>query len=117
MEQANNLMVAMARRCRDLIKASRARDFTLPRALHPTHLLSMCDKIELEAACWPSTKLHRWIGFIQCAMMANQMLDLDGAKAMFDEVKQTFGQIGDDQDLLDHLDPESPFEIELGGES
>jgi hypothetical protein len=64
----------------------------------------MCDNIQQHAEHWPSTKLHRWIGFVQAGMMANRMLDLDGAKAMFDKAKNAFGEIKEDHDLVDHLD-------------
>jgi hypothetical protein len=74
----------------------------------------MCDKIEEHAEDGPATKLHRWIGFVQCAMLAHRMLDLDGAKAMFDEAKVAHGETS--EDLLDHLDPTSSFELDIGGE-
>jgi hypothetical protein len=63
---------------------------------------------------WPAVKLNRWIGFIQCALIANRSLDLEEAKQMFNRAKKTSGESA--QDLLDHLDPYSPFEFELGGE-
>jgi len=58
--------------------------------------------------------MNRWVGFIQCAMIANGMIDLAGAKEMFDGAKLAFGEPG--EDLLDHLDPESSFAFEIGGE-
>ena len=73
-----------------------------------------CDNIEKHAEDWPATKLHRWIGFVQCAMMANGILDLDGAKAMFDEAQVAHGEIS--EDLFDHLDATSAFEVDIGGE-
>ena len=39
-------------------------------------LLWMCDKIEDHAEDHPATKLHRWIGFIYCGMMAHRLLNL-----------------------------------------
>jgi hypothetical protein len=47
-------------------------------------------------------------------MMAHRMLDLDAAKAMFDKAKVAHGDIG--EDLLDHLDPASSYEVDMGGE-
>ena len=47
--------------------------------------------------------------------MANHILDLDGAKVMFDEAKTKYG--ARDDDLLDHLNPESSFKLEIGGEA
>ncbi len=114
MDNANLLVVAMAEQCRALIEASTTAESDLPPALQPNYLLWMCDRIEKQAEEWPVTKLHRWIGFIQGGMLANHILDLDAAKGMFDVAKSNYGP---NDDLLDHLDPASSFEIELGGES
>jgi len=43
------------------------------------------------------------------------MLDLDQTKAMFDAVKQSHGGSSDDQNLIDHLDVDSAFKLDLGG--
>ena len=51
----------------------------------------MCKLIVEHAEDWPATKLHRWVGFVQAGMIANYMLDLDGAKAMFNKVKEEYG--------------------------
>ena len=79
-----------------------------------TRIQKACRKIEENAEDGPVTQLHRWIGFIQGAMMAHRMLDLDGAKAMFDQAKIAHGETSDD--LLDHLDPNSSFKVDIGGE-
>jgi hypothetical protein len=110
------LIAAMAAKCRALIHRSHQRNDQLQGPLQPKHLLWMCDRIEKNAELWAATKLHRWIGFVQCGMMAHRMLDLDDAKAMFDAVKNAHGASGDDQDLMDHLDPDSSFELDLGGQ-
>ena len=110
------MMVAMAERCRDLIQKSDDTDCLLPAALHPQHLVWMCDCIEEHSEDWPQTRLHRWIGFVQCAMMANRILDLNGAKAMFNEAKVAYAQSSDDHDLVDHLSSDNCFELDLGGE-
>jgi hypothetical protein len=114
MDTASLLVVAMAEQCRSLILDSETPDLGLPKALQPKHLLWMCNQIEEHAETGPATKLHRWIGFVQCAMMAHGMLDLDGAKAMFDKAKVAHGDIS--EDLLDHLDPASSYEVDIGGE-
>ena len=116
--QANLLMFAMAERCLRIIQ-DKPEDvrFALPAPLRPEHLRWMCKLIVEHAEDWPATKLHRWVGFVQAGMIANYMLDLDGAKAMFNKVKEEFGATGEDQDLLDHLDPKTAFEMEIGGES
>ena len=114
MDNASLLVTAMAEQCRGTILKWNKPELDLPRPLRPRHLRWMCDNIENHAEDWPPTKLHRWIGFVQCAMMANRMLDLDGAKAMFDKAKVAHGEIS--EDLLDHLDPTSSFEVDIGGE-
>ena len=88
----------------------------LAKALDPKHLLWMCDQIQQHAQTLPVTKMHRWIGFVQAAILANRMLDLEQIRAMFDEVRKDHRVSGDDQDLMDHLDVESSFKLELGGQ-
>lgn len=117
MDHTGLLVVAMAEKCRNLILESDTPDLGLPKALLPKHLLWMCTQIEEHAEDGPATKLHRWIGFVQGAMLANRMLNLDGLKAMFDEAKRAQVEAGDDlEDLTDHLDPSSSFEFDIGGE-
>jgi len=114
MDRTGMLAAAMAGRCRETIRDSQKHNPRLPRSLHAGHLLWMCDQIERYAEEWSPTRLHRWLGFVQCALIANGMLDLHGAKEMFDKVKVAFGQ--DTEDLIDHLDPQSTFDLEIGGE-
>ena len=116
MDNPSVLVVAMAEQCKALIRKSQKTDSDLPQALHPKHLLWMCDRIASHAEDWPSTKLHRWIGFVQCGMMANHMLDFSGAKAMFDEAKNAYEASVEDEDLIDHLNPASSFELDIGGQ-
>lgn len=116
MDNARLLIVAMAEQCRALMQKTSRANWDLPQPLHRNHLLWMCDHIEKQAEEWPVTKLHRWIGFIQAGMLANRMLDFAGAKAMFDEARDAYGANGADENLLDHLDPSSSFELEIGGE-
>jgi len=116
MGNSSLLIAAMADKCRSMIQDSKVVDYGSSEALHPRYLLWMCDSIEQHVQDWPETKLHRWIGFIQCGMMANRLLNLEQAKVMFDEAKNAFGASGEDQNLIDHLDPSSCFEVEFGGE-
>jgi len=44
------------------------------------------------------------------------MLNLQEAKAMFNEIRNAYGGNGPDELLIDHLDPGSDFELEIGGE-
>ena len=107
------LIAAMADKCLQTIAWERpGRD--QPPSLQPEHLEWMCREISRHARDWPATKVHRWIGFVQGALIANQMLDLEGAKRMFDDAKNAFGQM--DQDLVDHLDPTCSFELDIGGQ-
>jgi len=117
MDNASLLVVAMAERCRDVIQRSDETSSLLSPALQREHLLWMCDRIEEHSEDWPATRLHRWIGFIQSAMMANRMLDLEAAKSLFDDAKIAHASTSDDGDLLGHLDPNSTFTLNLGGES
>ena len=115
-EQHKLLIVAMAEQCRDLIAEADESHSDLPQSLQPKHLRWMCQTILQHAEKWPTSKLHRWIGFVQCGMMANRMLDLDAAKAMFNKAKNAFGEPREDHDLVDHLDPQSSFKMDLGGQ-
>ena len=114
MNNASFLIRAMAAKCRQTITESQRPPVDLPAPLQPRHLQWMCDQIDENAAEWPTGKLHRWIGFVQCAMMANQMTDLAGLKRMFDEAK--LGHDDSSEDLLDHLDPTDSFRLDIGGE-
>jgi hypothetical protein len=118
MGNPQRLVEEMARKCRRLIEEfdREARGKNLPDALHPQHLLRMCDRIERNARVWSASRLHRWIGFVQCGMMANGMVDLTAARTMFDEAKNAWGTTGEDEDLTDHLDSGSSFEIDIGGQ-
>jgi hypothetical protein len=74
----------------------------------------MCDRLVEHVDDWPAVKLNRWMGFIQCAMIANRMINLESAKEMFEEAKRAFGESS--PDVLDHLDPDEAFEFDIGGE-
>jgi hypothetical protein len=114
MDTASLLIKAMAEECRGLIQRWNKPGLDLPEALQPKHLERMCDRIEKHAEDWPAARLHRWIGFVQCAMMANRILDLDGMKLMFDKAKNAYGEAN--EDLRNHLDPKDYFEFDIGGE-
>lgn len=112
--RAEDLMIAMIERCREMILEHEDLGLDLPEPLRSKHLVSMCDRLTAHVDDWPAVKLSRWIGFLQCAMIANRMIDLEGAKEMFDQAKLAFGESS--RDVLDHLDPDQPFEFEIGGE-
>ncbi len=117
MDNTSLLVVAMTAKCRSLIQKWDKPVLDLPKSLHPKHLLWMLDQIEKNAEDGTATKLHRWIGFVQAAMLANHMLDLDGLKAMFDQAKAAHEARSEGlEDLIDHLDPTSAFEFDIGGQ-
>ncbi len=117
MDNTKQLIVEMAQISEEVIRASTVCKNDLPKVLHSKHLRWMCNQIVIHAEKWPETKLHRWIGFIQCALLANGTLGFDETKVMFDGVKQAFDERAADQDLIDHLNPDSSFELEIGGEA
>lgn len=85
----------------------------VPKELRWDHLLWMCREIIKHADDWPATKLHRWIGFIHCGMMANGMMTLEESRAIVGKGKIAFSE-GEDRDLADHHDPENPFQLDIG---
>jgi hypothetical protein len=117
MDNTSVMIVAVVEQCRRLIQEFDKPAPDLPKALQPKHLLWMCTQIEEHAEDGPATKLHRWIGFVQGAMLANRMTNLDGLKAMFDDAKAAQEEAREDlEDLTDHLDPTSSFKFDLGGQ-
>ena len=111
MDNASLLTVAMAERCSHLLLDSGSGNRQLPRCLQHDHLLWMCAKIESHAGDWPATKLHRWIGFLQGAMIAHGILDLDRAKAMFNKDKVAHPSA--DNDMSDHLDVDHKVVVDV----
>ena len=63
------LIVAMAEKCKRMLREWDEYDSRLPKALQQEHLVWMCNKIEEHSETGPATKLHRWIGFVQGAML------------------------------------------------
>ncbi len=114
MDQDRLLIIAMAEQCKRLIAHLDSTDSRLPPPLRKHHLKWMCVEIEAHSDDWQTDKLNRWIGFIQCALLANGSLDLDALKSMFDKAKVAYGETS--QDLLDHLNPDNSFEFDIGGE-
>lgn len=117
MDNARLLIVAMAEECRRVIQDWDQHDPGLPRALQRKHLLWMCNEIEAHAETGSATRLHRWIGFVQGAMLAHRMLDLDELRALFDAAKRAHEEACENfENLVDHLDPTNSFELEIGGQ-
>lgn len=114
MANSSMLIASMAEQCLDLIRQRDKTSLDLPTSLQPQHLQWMCQEIVKHARDWPVTKSHRWLGFVEGAMIANRIINLDGAKAMFDRAKNAYGEV--EEDLLDHLNPDHPFEFDIGGQ-
>ena len=110
------LVAAMAAQCRDVIHEAHEDQTALPKELHPKHVFWMCNQITEHSQEWPAVKLHRWLGFVQCALLAHRMLTLEQVKRMFADVKKSHGYSSEDEDLVDHLDPSSSFLFEIGGQ-
>jgi hypothetical protein len=116
MDDTRSLIADMAAKCQFVIRGSNEEEEKLPKALHPKHLLWMCEQIRRRAHASPVTRLHRWIGFVQAGILANRMLDLEQIRAMFDEVKKSHSLSSEDRDLIDHLDVDSSFRFDIGGQ-
>ena len=114
MSNQNLLVQEMVDQCRQLVHRLPDADSRAPIPFRHEHLLWMCNQLDEHIEIWPESRLHRWIGFIQAALLANEMLDLDGLKDMFDKAKVAHGRMG--EDLFDHLNPESTFELDIGGQ-
>ncbi len=108
------LIAAMAEQCRDMIVTWDKPGLDQPMPLQPKHLKWMCDRIAKHANDWPATKVHRWIGFVQGAMIANRIISLDEAKTMFDKAKNAYGDTS--EDLVDHLNPDGFSGLDIGGQ-
>lgn len=115
MNNSSLLIAAMAEECSARVaEGTQDEHGDLPRALHPAHLDAMCQVIVRNLETWPETRLHRWIGFVQCGMLANRIINVEEMKSMFDLAEVAFGDMVDD--LIDHLDCLNPFELDLGGQ-
>ena len=113
MDKSALLVVSMAEECSKVIDQWQEVDLSLPGPLRREHLLRMCQRIEKHADDWPISRLNRWVGFIQCALIANRVIDLTEAKGMFDRAKVAYPEI--DEDLVDHLNPSDSFGLDIGG--
>jgi hypothetical protein len=85
-----------------------------PRSLQLRHLEWMCAEVAARVGSWPKTRLHRWLGFIQAGMIAHGLVLPEGQTSMLDEADRAHPDI--DQDLLDHLNADECFELDIGGE-
>ena len=117
MNDSTPLITAMAEQCRNRITDYGEASRELPPSLRLPHLLWMSERIIEHAGHWAEARLQRWIGFIQCGMIANGILDVEAAKTMFDTAKNAYAGSVPDDDLVDHLDPGNAFRFEIGGES
>lgn len=117
MDGNSRMAVAMAKRFRSVISASDLAGSELPITLQRPHLLWMCDQIEKHAEHGAITKVQRWIGFIEGAIVANRMLKPEELKEMFDQAKAEEALVQESiDDLTDHLDATDSFEFDIGGQ-
>ena len=116
MEKSKLLVVSMAEQCASIILKSNMCNWELPYTLQPKHLLWMCDEVANHARDWPAEKLHRWIGFVQCGLLANNILNLDEAKQMLAHAIEYYGHQDAEIDLIDHLEPNDSYTVEIGNE-
>jgi hypothetical protein len=117
MNDSTLLITAMAEQCKSRLINCGGVDREMPPSIRPQHLLWMSERIIEHAESWPEARLQRWIGFIQCGLIANGIIDVGVAKTMFDAAKNAYSGCTPDDDLVDHLDPDNLFRFEIGGES
>lgn len=92
-----------------------------PEETKPENLIWMLERLmkiaegngreEIE---WADTKLHRWLGFIFGSMVSNGMATLPKIKELVTRAKAEFLE-KEDKDVVDHNNPDSPFELDIGG--
>lgn len=63
-------------------------DAANPTSLH--HAAWMCEEIISQGTSWPSTRLHRWIGFVQAVFMMNSLVTLDDEMDRVRELKREY---------------------------
>lgn len=85
---------------------------------HPDHLLKMLDRLTHKAneEAWPDTKLHRWLGWVMGCMACHGIAGHSRLQHLVGESKRYFDE-KPDEDLESHLNPDSPFRFDIGGES
>lgn len=72
----------------DLVgESDKDEDYTTGVA--PRYLVWMCDQIIENAASWPVTKLHRWVGYVQGSLVAHGLSNLETEKSIVREAKKT----------------------------
>jgi len=114
MQQHELMMVAMAEKCGQLLQESQTTNATLATVLQPAHLQWMCGQLQKHAEHWPQAKQHRWLGYIQAGLVAHGIIDLPKVKSMFDDAKVAYSDACGD--WLEHLDHESAYKVDIGGQ-
>ena len=115
MEKPSLLVAPLAEQCIDAILKSNMCNWELPSTLQPKHLLWMCDEVSIHATVWTEAKVHRWLGFIQAGLLANNILNLEEVKERFTRPDECNQSSEVDPDLIDHLDCCDPCNVEIGG--
>ena len=78
------------------------------------NLIWMCKQVQTQED-WPSSKRHRWLGYVQGVLIALGISTVEDEKKLVAKAKEYFIEYKD-TDLKDHNDPDSPFQIDIGGE-
>lgn len=119
------LAVELATRLRDHLRAWLVKSGLTPDCIasnapptgQPGHLLQLLDRIEKYAVeeHWADSKLHRYIGAVQDSMIWLGAATVHDLKEIMFQAKKHFSE-KPDKELTDHNDPDSPFELDIGGE-
>lgn len=62
----------------------------LPEELRPSHAMWMCNMILANKETWGSTRMHRWVGFIQAVLILSGVTGLEWEKNRVRELKKTY---------------------------
>lgn len=76
--------------------------------------LSLCCNLERRAETWPESRLHRALGFVQGVLVARGVTSYADQLALINGLKVAYPE-DTDEELQEHLDPKSPFQLDLGG--
>lgn len=56
----------------------------------PEYLVWMCEQIITNAAEWPATKSHRWVGYVQGCLVSHGLSNVKTEADLVREAKKTF---------------------------
>ena len=111
MKQSQLLAIEVAAACHEQLELLAANSAGRDAAVQCA--LSLCRNLERRVDKWPETRLHRALGFIQGVLVARGASSYEEQMARIDKLKVAFPEDADEE-LQEHLDPESPFWLDLG---